>query len=211
MSKNRIACALALFAAAGGIPLAAQTAREHRPAMAHPPAEHSAHRAAYRCPVPEPPHSSKIPPTPARVGCPKVGFALTWIDTQLGTGPLAQPGMWYTVQYTGYLADGTVFDSTYSHPGDAPYSFLQGSRHVIPAWNWAFEGMRVGGTRRIFVPYQLAYGTYGRPPAIPPKADLIFDVELVSQSIDPPSLDFPLPRLKPPHSGTQPPLGTVPR
>lgn len=194
-----------------GVPLVAQTARDHRPAMAHPAAPpHHVHRREPRCPVPEMPHSSKIPAVPAGLGCPKVGFALTWIDTKIGAGALAVPGMWYSVRYTGYLLDGTKFDSTYDHPGGLPYTFLQGSKHVIPAWNWAFEGMRVGGKRRIFVPYQLAYGEMGRPPAIPPKADLIFDVELVSQSVDPPDMSLPGIRPTAPHSGTHPPPGSNP-
>jgi peptidylprolyl isomerase len=177
--------------------------------MAHP-APHHVHRQEPRCPVPAPAYSEKIPALPAGLGCPKVGFALTWIDTKIGSGALAVPGMWYTVRYTGYLPNGTKFDSTDDRPGAPPYTFLQGSKHVIPAWNWAFTGMRVGGKRRIFVPYQLAYGETGRPPAIPPEANLIFDVELVSQSPEPPDLGLLVPRPSPPHSGTEPPPGSVP-
>ena len=59
-----------------------------------------------------------------------------------------------------------------------PISFEQGKRKVIPGWDAGFEGMRVGGKRRFLIPYQLAYGEKGRG-KIPPKADLIFDVELM--------------------------------
>jgi uncharacterized damage-inducible protein DinB len=56
---------------------------------------------------------------------------------------------------------------------------VQGRRQVIAGWDSGFEGMKVGGKRRLFIPYQLAYGELGRPPAIPAKAELVFDVELL--------------------------------
>lgn len=108
-------------------------------------------------------------------------FSLDYVDTQVGTGPLALPHKWYTVKYTGYLADGTKFDSSYDHPGGEPISFPYGQHRVIPGWDTGFEGMHIGGKRRLYVPYQLAYGENGRPP-IPAKAELIFDLELVAQS-----------------------------
>ena len=61
-----------------------------------------------------------------------------------------------------------------------PISFPQGARRVISGWDAGFEGMRVGGRRRLMIPYQLAYGELGRPPVIPPRAELIFDVELMA-------------------------------
>ena len=61
-----------------------------------------------------------------------------------------------------------------------PISFPQGARRVIAGWDLGFEGMRVGGKRRLFIPFQLAYGEAGRPPLIPPKSELIFDVELMA-------------------------------
>jgi peptidylprolyl isomerase len=60
-----------------------------------------------------------------------------------------------------------------------PIQFPQGRGRVIPGWDQGFEGMKIGGKRRLFIPYQLAYGSIGRPPVIPPKSDLIFDIELV--------------------------------
>jgi peptidylprolyl isomerase len=90
------------------------------------------------------------------------------------------------VRYTGWLTDGTKFDSSNDHPGAEPIVFPYGARRVIPGWDTGFEGMRVGGKRRLYVPYQLAYGDSGHPPVIPSKANLIFDVELVSQSDTPP-------------------------
>ena len=62
----------------------------------------------------------------------------------------------------------------------------QGKRKVIPGWDAGFEGMRVGGKRRLFIPYQLAYGEKGRG-KIPPKAELVFDVELMDVQDAPPA------------------------
>ena len=126
------------------------------------------------------------PNVPKVEGTPKPLYALRYIDTQIGTGELAKQQQYYTVRYTGWLTDGTKFDSSDDHPGAAPIVFPYGARRVIAGWDTGFEGMRVGGKRRLFVPYQLAYGETGRPPVIPAKADLIFDVELVAQSDTPP-------------------------
>jgi FKBP-type peptidyl-prolyl cis-trans isomerase len=80
-----------------------------------------------------------------------------------------------TVHYTGWLRDGTQFDSSV---GRAPFKFIQGRRQVIAGFDVGFEGMKVGGKRRIFIPYQLAYGVRQRG-KIPPRSELIFDVELL--------------------------------
>jgi uncharacterized damage-inducible protein DinB len=100
---------------------------------------------------------------------------LRYVDVKIGNGDPAQPGEQYTVDYTGWLRDGTQFDSSI---GKKPIEFVQGRRQVIAGWEIGFEGMRVGGKRRLFIPYQLAYGEKGRG-SIPPKAELIFDVELL--------------------------------
>lgn len=184
----------------------AQSATSHRPATApqtHHPAEHVPH-----CPVPAPQLSPKIPPTPTTLGCPKLEYALTYFDTKVGAGDLAQPHKWYTVAYTGYLPDGTKFDSSYDHPDHQPFTFPYGAHRVIPGWDTGFEGMHVGGKRRLFVPYQLAYGEMGRPPVIPPKSELIFDVELISQSDTPPQP--PAMPGQAPHPGAAPSGGTPP-
>ena len=116
-------------------------------------------------------------------------FTLSYVDTQLGTGELAQPKKYYTVNYTGYLTDGTKFDSSLDRK--EPITFPYGAHNVIQGWDTGFEGMRTGGKRRLFVPYQLAYGDRGRPPVIPPQAELVFDVELISQSDAPPAPKTP--------------------
>jgi peptidylprolyl isomerase len=146
------------------------------------------------------------PNVPKVVGIPKTIYALRYIDTLIGTGPLAQPSVlgtsqadskikWYTVKYTGWLTDGTKFDSSYDHPGGEPITFPAGAHRVIPGWDTGFQGMHIGGKRRLFIPYQLAYGEAGRPPHIPAKSDLIFDIELVSISDNPPT---PPPSAAPP-------------
>ena len=95
----------------------------------------------------------------------------------------------YTVNYTGYLPDGTKFDSSvdpaFKHP--TPFTFPYGGHRVITAWDTGFEGMRVGQAATVFVPYQLGYGMAGSPPKIPAKTNLIFDMELVSFSDKPPA------------------------
>ena len=125
----------------------------------------------------EAPLPATIPPVAGPV---RTQYAMRYVDVQLGTGALAEPGQVYAVHYTGWLRDGTKFDS--SRDRGEPIRFEQGKRRVIPGWDAGFEGMRVGGRRRLFIPYQLAYGVRGRPPVIPPRAELIFDVELVGVS-----------------------------
>jgi peptidylprolyl isomerase len=106
-------------------------------------------------------------------------FSLAYVDTKVGTGALAEPHKWYTVHYTGYLTDGTKFDSSVDR--GEPISFPYGGHRVIEGWDTGFEGMHIGGKRRLYVPYQLAYGESGRAP-IPPRTPLVFDVELIAQS-----------------------------
>lgn len=143
-------------------------------------------------------------------------FSLDYVDTKIGTGPLAEPHKWYTVHYTGYLANGTKFDSSVDR--GEPISFPYGGHRVIEGWDTGFEGMHVGGKRRLYVPYQLGYGETGRGP-IPPRAELIFDVQLIAQSDTQPAPPKPLTprpapmRLKPippPAKSPAGPAGTPP-
>jgi hypothetical protein len=102
--------------------------------------------------------------------------SLRYVDITQGTGAPAAAGKRFTVHYTGYLKDGTKFDSSVDR--NEPFTFIQGRRQVITGWEIGFEGMKVGGKRKLFIPYQLAYGESGSGP-IPPKAELTFDVELL--------------------------------
>ncbi len=91
----------------------------------------------------------------------------------------AQPkdGQRVSVHYTGTLRDGTEFDS--SRKRDEPFRFVLGVGQVIPGWDLTVARMHVGERVKVTIPWQLAYGAAGSPPAIPPKADLVFDIELL--------------------------------
>jgi len=122
------------------------------------------------------------------LGLEPTSFSLDYVDTKIGTGELAAPHKWYTIHYTGYLTDGTKFDSSVDR--GEPLSVAYGQHQVIPGWDTGFDGMRVGGKRRLFIPYQLAYGATARGP-IPAKSELVFDVELISQSDEKPQPKTP--------------------
>jgi peptidylprolyl isomerase len=122
-------------------------------------------------------------PIPAVTGDKKeIKVELEYIDFVKGTGPMVEPRKCIYTHYTGWTTDGRKFDSSRdTMPNGRPrdvFSFNQGSRRVIMGWDMGYEGMRVGGQRRLIIPYQLAYGEAGRPP-IPPRATLVFDVELL--------------------------------
>ena len=124
--------------------------------------------------------AASIPSAPGQM---HTQYTMRYVEVGIGMGKLAEPGKVFSVHYTGWLVDGTKFDS--SRDKEKPLSFEQGKRKVIPGWDAGFEGMRVGGKRRLFIPYQLAYGEKGRG-KIPPKAELIFDVELMDVQDPPP-------------------------
>ncbi len=84
-----------------------------------------------------------------------------------------------SIQYTGWLANGKKFDSSYDH-GGTPFSVQVGQGKVIRGFDLGLIGMRLGGTRRLIIPAKLGYGAQGSPPVIPPNATLIFDITLVS-------------------------------
>ena len=131
------------------------------------------------------PRGRQLPaPIPRIEGEERTAFALRYVDVARGTGALAEPRKCFFAHYTGWLTDGKKFDSSRDTMPNGqprtPISFPQGARRVISGWDAGFEGMRVGGKRRLLIPYQLAYGELGRPPVIPPKAELIFDVELMA-------------------------------
>lgn len=221
---------LSFCLAACTVAAAAQTPRPGPSAAkaanpAHPTAA-SVTRSALPPDVPRVPHSPM-----------KTAFSLRYEDLTVGTGPEAEPNKIYKVFYTGYLGnngrpdDGHKFDSSDDHRrpildkdgkpvlGDdgkpklgepEPLEFPQGFGRLIPGFDQGFEGMRVGGKRRLFIPWQLAYGAHGRPgpdsahPGIPPKADLIFDVELVGM------VDLPTMPGRPMMPGGVPPHPAMP-
>ncbi len=215
------------------LPLAAQTASPAVKTAVHPAVHHAS--AAGGC-VKLPELSPKIPALPAGLTCPKAlytittqpaikldyisplegedlketlgidasTFSLAYVDTKIGTGELATPHKWYTIHYTGYLVDGTKFDSSVDR--GEPISIPYGQHRVIPGWDTGFDGMRVGGKRRLFIPYQLGYGNSPHQ-AIPAKSELIFDVELVGISETQPKPKTPP---TPPHPPVVPARPTAP-
>jgi FKBP-type peptidyl-prolyl cis-trans isomerase FkpA len=103
--------------------------------------------------------------------------ALQITDTKAGTGAQAKTGDTVTVHYTGTFQDGTPFDSSRSH--GQPFTLTLGEGRVIPGWELGLIGMKEGGTRRLVIGPELAYGAAGVPGAIPADATLVFDIELL--------------------------------
>jgi peptidylprolyl isomerase len=185
--------------------------------------------------------SYKLPADEKRIpGIPKTAFALKYQEIKIGTGAEGESGKMWHVKYKGWrAADGVVFDNWEDHKrpvtdkdgkpemgpdgkpklGDPePLVFPQGMGRLIPGFDYGISGMRIGGKRRLFIPWQMAYGTRSIPdrpdhPGIPAKSDLIFDVELVEVT-DPPAP--PQRPLIPPGGGTvrpqpsTPPQGSAP-
>jgi peptidylprolyl isomerase len=179
--------------------------------------------------------AAKLPPgvLPAH-GIMKTTLALKYQDIKLGTGPLGQEQQMWHVKYKGWrAADGVVFDAWDQHPQPVigpdgkpvmgpdkkpqmgepqPLEFPHGVGRMIPGFDLAVSGMHVGGKRRIYVPWALAYGYRAMPdrgpdhPGIPAKSDLVFDVELVSVSDMPPP-----PPARPPGFGMSPGMGGAPK
>jgi peptidylprolyl isomerase len=171
---------------------------------------------------------------PPAHGILKTAFALRYQDITIGSGAEAEPNKIYKVHYTGWLAaDGRKIDSSYERrnpildkdgrpvmgedgkpkmgdPHPEPFSFPQGYGRLIPGWDQGFAGMKIGGKRRLFIPWQLAYGAQGRPgpdadhPGVPAKADLIFDVELLDVT------DLPTQPNRPGMAGGMPRPGAAP-
>lgn len=98
-------------------------------------------------------------------------------DLKKGKGAVAENGKAVTVHYTGWTTDGKKFDSSFDH--NQPFTFHLGGGEVIKGWDQGVAGMKVGGKRRLMIPPDLGYGANGSPPAIPPNATLVFEVELL--------------------------------
>ncbi|MCA3006241.1 MAG: FKBP-type peptidyl-prolyl cis-trans isomerase [Planctomycetaceae bacterium] len=95
-------------------------------------------------------------------------------DLVVGTGVTCKAGAVVTVHYRGTLTSGKVFDESF---GGDPVEFPLDQ--LIEGWQDGIPGMKVGGRRKLTVPWQKAYGAEGMPPEIPPKANLVFEIELL--------------------------------
>ncbi|ULJ63689.1 FKBP-type peptidyl-prolyl cis-trans isomerase [Wielerella bovis] len=98
-------------------------------------------------------------------------------DLQVGTGKEAEKGKGITVHYTGWLEDGTKFDSSLDR--NDPLRITLGVGQVIKGWDEGFNGMKEGGKRKLTIPPEIGYGARGAGRVIPPMATLIFEVELL--------------------------------
>ena len=115
----------------------------------------------------KPTEAPPVPPGPEK---------LEIVDEVVGTGAEAKKDDRIKVHYTGTLMNGKMFDSS---RGKDPFSVTIGAGQVIKGWDQGLLGMKVGGKRKLTIPWPDAYGEKGSPPSIPPKAALKFDIELL--------------------------------
>ena len=234
---NRFALLLLAFTTA-----AATAQGSSEPLTARPAAAKTASTAAKTTTTVSAEPWIKLPPGIPRVAhgpVKVVPIAVRYEDIQVGTGAVGESGKLWHLNYTGWrAADGVKFDSSADRRppvigkdgkpelgpdgkpkfGDPqPMAFPQGIGAVIPGFDFGLTGMRIGGKRRIFIPWQLAYGTRNLParpaqfpgapdfPGIPSRSDLIFDVELLDVTDMPAPRQFPAPA---PHAGIPPHPGS---
>ena len=107
----------------------------------------------------------------------RTASGLYYLVTTAGTGPAAKPGQTVVAHYTGTLWDGQKFDSSVDR--GQPFEFAIGQHRVIDGWDEGFGLLKVGTKGKLIIPYYLAYGDQGAGGAIPPKADLVFDVQML--------------------------------
>lgn len=96
-------------------------------------------------------------------------------DVKEGTGAPCPKGATVTIHYTGWTTDGKKFDSSKDRGQPAIFPLA----NLIPGWQAGVPGMKPGGVRRLLIPYKFGYGEAGSPPSIPPKATLLFEMELI--------------------------------
>jgi peptidylprolyl isomerase len=107
----------------------------------------------------------------------KTASGLQYEDLVAGSGNTPSPGKQVTVHYTGWLTNGTKFDS--SLDSNQPFTFTIGKGEVVPGWDEGVMSMKIGGKRKLVIPPELGYGAAGAGGVIPPNATLIFEVILL--------------------------------
>lgn len=117
-------------------------------------------------------------PAPGQSKSTRLESGLEYTDLVVGSGPAVKRFDKVKVHYTGWLLDGTKFESSYDQ--QEPIGFTVGLGMVIHGWDEGIPGMKVGGKRRLVVPPGLGYGVRGEPPRIPPNAKLLFEIELLA-------------------------------
>ena len=122
----------------------------------------------------------ETPPAPS-ANAVTTASGLIYEDLQVGDGTTAQSGNTVSVNYTGWLADGTKFDSSLDR--GQPFEFTLGAGEVIAGWDEGVAGMLENGTRLLIIPPELGYGASGSGSTIPPNATLTFEVQLVDVKI----------------------------
>jgi peptidylprolyl isomerase len=224
------------FCLAAAVALSAQTAPKAPAASTTPKAAAApAEKTAAGSAAAGFPTMYKVPADEKRALAPQKKVAvLTYQDIKVGTGPEGESGKLWHMKYKGWrAADGIVFDSWENNKRPAmgadgkpemgpdgkprlgdpePLAFPQGMGRLIPGFDYGVMGMHVGGKRRLFIPWQMAYGTRVMPdrpdhPGIPAKSDLIFDVELVEVTDMPAQPQRPM---MPPGGGSVRPQPVVP-
>ena len=220
-----------LLAASVTVAVAQTASKPTTPATPAPPTSSTASAASTAATPVEP--WVKLPPgVPAVAHGPikTIPVIVRYEDVKIGAGALGESGKAWHLKYTGWLAaTGVKFDAWDEHQKPVmgkdgkpelgpdgkptmeepqPIVLPQGIGAVIPGFDYGLAGMKIGGQRRIFIPWQLAYGTRAIPdrpghPGIPPKSDLIFDVELVGVTDMPESAPHPT-GMSPHHPGVPP-------
>lgn len=107
----------------------------------------------------------------------KTASGLQYEDLVAGSGNSPSPGKQVTVHYTGWLTNGTKFDSSLDK--NQPFTFTIGKGEVVPGWDEGVMSMKLGGKRKLIIPPELGYGTSGSGRVIPPNATLVFEVILM--------------------------------
>ncbi|HWH69445.1 MAG TPA: FKBP-type peptidyl-prolyl cis-trans isomerase [Candidatus Sulfotelmatobacter sp.] len=129
-------------------------------------------------PATAPAAAEKTTESKAAAGATKTPSGLAFVDMVKGSGASPTSGKNVTVHYTGWLENGTKFDSSVDR--GVPFTFRIGAGEVIPGWDEGVMSMKVGGKRKLIIPPQLGYGAQGAGGVIPPNATLIFEVELLN-------------------------------